>query len=145
MFCLGVAFIYCIVLFFDNPVIPKLLPFTFGDEPSYLGDSTTVQCSLSSGDTPVNFSWRLNGRRLQNLEGISVVAVGKKTSVLSIDSLSEHHAGNYTCFAENKAGLTSHSAELVVKGTCYENILHVKFSFYFILNPRQRKLKTINP
>lgn len=58
------SFIYVVIFFSDNPVSPKLLPFTFGDEPSYLGDSTTVQCSSSSGDTPARFSWRFNGRRL---------------------------------------------------------------------------------
>lgn len=98
-------------------VIPKLLPFAFGDEPSYLGESTTVQCSLSSGDLPVKFSWLLNGRSLEGVNGINVVALGKKTSVLSIDYLEENHAGNYTCLAKNKAGVSSYSSELIVKGT----------------------------
>lgn len=78
-----------------------------------------MQCSLSSGDIPVKFSWRLNGKLLDESDGINVAAFGRKTSVLSIDSLSENHAGNYTCFAENKAGVASHSAELVVKGTTH--------------------------
>lgn len=98
-------------------MLPKILPFAFGDEPSYLGESTTVQCSLSSGDLPVKFSWRLNGRIVNDVSGINIVALGKKTSVLSIDSLDESHAGNFTCTAKNRAGSSSYSSELVVKGT----------------------------
>lgn len=97
-------------------VLPKLLNLAFGDEPSYLGDSTTVQCSVSSGDLPVKFSWYLNGKPASEVNGISVGSFGKKTSVLNIDSVMEYHAGNYTCLAENIAGHTSYSTELIVKG-----------------------------
>lgn len=82
-----------------------------------MGDSTSVQCTLSSGDLPVTFSWHLNEQPIETYNGINVVAVGKKTSLLSIDSLSEEHAGNYTCLAQNKAGTSSHMSQLVVKGT----------------------------
>lgn len=96
--------------------IPRLLPFAFGDEPSYLADSTSVQCTLSSGDLPATFSWYLNKQPVQTYGGINVIAVGKKTSLLSIDSLSEEHAGNYTCLAQNAAGSVSYTSELIVKG-----------------------------
>lgn len=33
-----------------------------------------------------------------------------------VDSVSAKHAGNYTCIAENAAGIAQHSAELVVIG-----------------------------
>lgn len=102
--------------FFTSAVLPKLLPFSFGDEPAYLAESTTVQCSISLGDLPVSFSWLLNGAPIRNEPGVNVVAVGKKTFVLSIDSLAENHAGNYTCLATNKAGTASHNAELIVNG-----------------------------
>lgn len=82
-----------------------------------MGDSTTVQCSLSSGDLPVRFSWFLNGKIVDSSDGVNVASFGKKTSVLSIDALAENHAGNYTCVAENRAGSSSSSAELTVKGT----------------------------
>lgn len=97
-------------------VLPKLLPFTFGDQPASLGESTTVQCSISLGDLPVKFSWLLNNQTLENIDGINIVQLGKKTSVLSIDSLTEIHAGNYTCLATNHAGTTKHHAQLVVNG-----------------------------
>lgn len=96
--------------------MPKLLPFTFGDEPSYLGESNTVQCSLSTGDMPVKFSWTLNGKPLTDIQGVNIASFGKKTSVISIESVDEHHAGNYSCLAENNAGIASHSSILTVKG-----------------------------
>lgn len=110
--------------------LPRLLPFAFGDEPSYLGDSTSVQCTLSSGDLPVTFSWHLNEQPIETYSGINVVAVGKKTSLLSIDSLSEEHAGNYTCLAQNKAGSASHMAQLVVKGTTCFVFVALSFSLF---------------
>lgn len=97
-------------------VLPKLLPFSFGDEPASLGESTTVQCSISLGDLPVKFSWLLNNKTARNIDGVNIVQLGKKTSVLSIDSLTEIHAGTYTCLATNKAGAASHHAQLVVNG-----------------------------
>lgn len=97
--------------------MPKILPFHFGDEPSYLGESNTVQCSLSIGDLPVKFSWTLNGQPLNNIQEVAISSVGKKTSVISIDSIDEHHAGNYTCTAKNKAGSASYSSQLIVRGT----------------------------
>lgn len=96
---------------------PKLLPFAFGDEPAFLGDSTTVQCGIISGDLPLTFNWFLNEKPLSDLSGVIVVLIGKKTSVLTIDSLEEIHAGNYTCIATNRAGVSTHSIELIVKGT----------------------------
>lgn len=66
---------------------------------------------------PVDFLWFLNGKPVEGVEGVTIGSFGKKISVLAIDSVAEHHAGNYTCSARNRAGVTSHTAELVVKGT----------------------------
>lgn len=66
---------------------------------------------------PVTFAWFLNGNPIQTGNGLSIVSVGKKTAVLSIEFLRESHTGNYTCVAQNRAGLSSFSSELIVKGT----------------------------
>ncbi|XP_076265904.1 Down syndrome cell adhesion molecule 1 isoform X34 [Rhynchophorus ferrugineus] len=95
-------------------VAPKLQLFTFGDEPIYMGESTTVNCNLAQGDLPINFSWMLNGRPVDQVDGINVGSFGKKTSVLGVDSLTDAHAGNYTCIASNLAGTSSYTAELLV-------------------------------
>lgn len=103
--------------FFIHPlVLPKILPFIFGDDPSYLGDSITVQCSITSGDLPVKFKWFLHDKIIAENIGIKIGSFGRKTSVISIDTLSEKHAGNYTCLAENIAGTNTYSTELIVKG-----------------------------
>ncbi|XP_076265889.1 Down syndrome cell adhesion molecule 1 isoform X21 [Rhynchophorus ferrugineus] len=95
-------------------VAPRLQSFTYGDEPLSMGQSTTVNCNLAYGDLPVTFSWMLNGNPVGDIDGINVGAFGRKTSFLSIDSLTEAHAGNYTCVASNMAGISSFTAELLV-------------------------------
>ncbi|KAF7263888.1 hypothetical protein GWI33_000958 [Rhynchophorus ferrugineus] len=88
-----------------------------------MGESTTVNCNLAYGDLPVTFSWMLNGNPVGDIDGINVGAFGRKTSFLSIDSLTEAHAGNYTCVASNVAGLSSFTAELLV--TSIKNVLGI--------------------
>lgn len=82
---------------------------------------------------PIKFSWLLNGRDIRDVVGIKVGSFGKKTSFLGIDALSEEHAGNYTCIAENRAGVSSYTANLIVKGisTAFSN----NYSFGFYLFP----------
>lgn len=75
------------------------------------------------------FSWMLNGKPIVQDENINIAAFGKKVSVLNIDNISEEQAGNYTCIASNKAGMASHSSELIVKG-----IIRRHFLFCFIFN-----------
>uniref|UniRef100_A0A1Y1M5H0 Ig-like domain-containing protein n=1 Tax=Photinus pyralis TaxID=7054 RepID=A0A1Y1M5H0_PHOPY len=113
-------------------VLPKILPFTFGDEPSHLGESTTVQCSVSVGDLPMKFAWKLNGKPVSEIAGIHSGAFGKKASVLSIELLVEYHAGNYTCVVENSAGTSSYLSELIVNGT--KSVL-ICFDLFFSPSP----------
>ena len=75
---------------------------------------------------PVTFSWLLNGKPADESLGIGVSSFGKKTSVLSIDSVDEHHAGNYTCLASNRAGVAAYTAKLIVKGTT--RLIYLYFS-----------------
>lgn len=97
--------------------LPKIHPFSFGDEPSFEGESVSAQCHIASGDLPVSFIWLLNGKSVSHYPEISVGSFGKKMSVLSIENLSREHVGNYTCIASNPAGKSSFAAELTVKGT----------------------------
>lgn len=72
---------------------------------------------MASGDMPVTFAWQLNGKSIEDFNEINVGSFGKKISVLSIDSISREHVGNYTCIATNRAGISSFTTELAVKGT----------------------------
>ncbi|XP_039227469.1 Down syndrome cell adhesion molecule-like protein Dscam2 isoform X5 [Drosophila yakuba] len=93
----------------------KIAPFDFGDEPSNFGESASVQCLVTSGDFPVSFAWLFNGREInENVYDVSMVKLGKKISALSIDIVRDHHAGNYTCVAVNRATSVNFTAELVV-------------------------------
>lgn len=90
--------------------------FDFGDGPSNYNDAASVQCLVTSGDLPISFKWFFNQMPVTYVSGISTVKLGNKISALSIDSVTEKHAGNYTCQASNSASIVNYTAELVVKG-----------------------------
>lgn len=97
-------------------VIPQITTFDFGEESINFGDSASLTCSVHKGDLPINFSWLHNNISIGYLDGIVVSKVGKKSIFLNIDSVTDKHSGTYTCIAENKAGVASHSAILNVIG-----------------------------
>lgn len=80
------------------------------------GDTVSVQCTIAGGDLPLEVHWTLNGRPLEPYLEIATQKMGKRINSLIIDSVSAKHAGNYTCVAENQAGIAHHSSELVVIG-----------------------------
>ncbi|XP_046141186.1 Down syndrome cell adhesion molecule-like protein Dscam2 isoform X38 [Osmia bicornis bicornis] len=97
-------------------VAPQILPFMFGDEPSNWGELISVTCSVTKGDQPLEISWAFNGTPIDSQHGSDVViaSTNKKNSVLTIESVAARHAGEYTCSASNRAGATTHSAQLTV-------------------------------
>lgn len=104
---------------FDNcalSVPPKIAPFDFGEEAQNSGDSVSVQCTISSGDLPMNISWLFNGSSIDATYGVRTVRFGKKVSLLTIDAVRGIHAGNYVCQASNRAATVEYSAQLVVNG-----------------------------
>lgn len=97
-------------------VLPKILPFTFGESPMFAGQAAQVTCLVSEGDSPLDISWGFSkGSDFDDL-GILVNKVGKKGSTLFIESISSRHQGNYTCFAKNPAGVVTYSAHLEIHG-----------------------------
>lgn len=97
-------------------VAPQIAPFDFGYDAVHSGQSVQVQCFVSEGDLPVTLEWHLNEKPLEDFPEISTLVVGKRSSILSIDSVSYTHAGNYTCRANNQAGTATFSSELQVNG-----------------------------
>ncbi|XP_020284816.1 Down syndrome cell adhesion molecule-like protein Dscam2 isoform X43 [Pseudomyrmex gracilis] len=95
-------------------VIPKLLPFSFGEEPLNSGQVVTVPCAVVEGDPPLKLRWTLNGHAISPHSGISIVDLGGRGAILSIGSVQATHAGTYTCIAENLAGRHELSADLIV-------------------------------
>lgn len=101
--------------FLSGQVPPKIVPFTFGDESANFGEPASVQCSVVLGDFPIDIVWQRNGQPVDE-DLVATAKLGKRLSVLNIDSVSGSHAGNYSCAASNLAGQTEHTAELRVNG-----------------------------
>lgn len=95
---------------------PRITPFAFEDNPLYEGQYVQVHCIVSEGDLPLMFDWKLNGKPLETFPEATVSLIGKRSSILTIDSVSYTHAGNYTCEAKNQAGIFSYTAHLHVNG-----------------------------
>lgn len=83
----------------------------------FAGQSAQVACSVSEGDSPLELSWTFDGPQDVFGLGVSVVNIGAKTSLLSIDNTDSVHRGNYTCRVANRAGRASYTAGLNVHGT----------------------------
>lgn len=110
-----------LLILFDTPtkhikVPPKIAPFTFGSEPANDADSVSISCVAPTGDLPIVFDWLHNDKPIDMFFGISVSKLGKRTSAMTIDSISGQHAGNYTCKATNGAASEKYSAHLIVNG-----------------------------
>ncbi|KAL7294790.1 hypothetical protein TKK_0011722 [Trichogramma kaykai] len=96
-------------------VSPQITPFTLGDEPVNYGESISMTCGVSRGDQPLEFYWYFKGQQIvaADRQDLSIV-VNKRRSILEIESVGAHHAGEYTCTVSNEAGATSYSANLAV-------------------------------
>lgn len=90
-----------------------MMVFSFGEDPFEAGQSTSVQCMVSSGDLPLTIEWAFNG---QLVPETWTVKIGQRGMVLNIDSVTARHAGNYTCTGRNLAGSASFTAQLTVNG-----------------------------
>lgn len=68
------------------------------------------------GDTPIEISWRFEGKKLSEALGYRVNQVGSRMSILLIDPVEPHHGGKYACVAKNPSGNDTHQATLRVYG-----------------------------
>jgi len=95
-----------------------MVPFSFGEngKPLESGESSTVTCSVSAGDLPLELSWWFNGEKIAADRTDITIILAKKSAILTVDSASWEHAGNYTCLARNPAGVATYTTELVVYG-----------------------------
>lgn len=100
-------------------VLPKIAPFAVGSDALFPGDYFTIQCSIVHGDMPLSIYWTFNRHPIDALPTggeLMVAAMGTRSSVLTIESVRGQHAGNYTCYGKNAAGVSKHSVQLVVNG-----------------------------
>lgn len=78
-------------------------------------ETVSVQCTISKGDNPLNITWNLNDKPIDDYPGITVNNM-RRVSLLTIESVRADHAGKYTCVAANSAGTSSYSADLNING-----------------------------
>lgn len=97
-------------------VPPNILPFTFGEKPTNVGEYLQAACTINYGDLPLTITWMFNGQSISQRNNNYAVSNSKRSSLLIIESVDAIHAGSYTCIGENRAGRTTHSADLVVYG-----------------------------
>ena len=80
------------------------------------GDFAQLTCVVSRGDRPLSITWSLKGDIINSDPTLTTTMLGTQLSMLVISSVDYTHSGVYTCRAENPAGVTTHSAELLVNG-----------------------------
>lgn len=95
---------------------PRIIPFSFGDEPLQAGEFKTLDCTVAEGDLPLTITWIFHGQQLSSQMGINTVRIGKRTNLLTIDAVAASHVGDYTCVASNSVASTNFSAQLQVHG-----------------------------
>ncbi|KAJ8667920.1 hypothetical protein QAD02_009583, partial [Eretmocerus hayati] len=125
-------------------VAPEIAPFVIGDKPANWGDTVTATCTVLKGDHPISIEWALNGRPIdqQNSE-ITIVNTSKRVSLLTIDDVQAHHAGEFTCMASNAAGGTSYTTNLIVNAQSSNH--HSVPIFILSLTKHLRSLFQVSP
>ncbi|XP_048510955.1 Down syndrome cell adhesion molecule-like protein Dscam2 isoform X2 [Athalia rosae] len=112
-------------------VPPKITPFSFGRDLN-VGDRTSIQCVVATGDLPLTFTWLKDNASIEaslevpskqgesspvNERGgktITVRQFDEFNSALSIGKIAPVHNGTYTCRVANDAATVAHSALLNV-------------------------------
>ncbi|XP_076349782.1 cell adhesion molecule Dscam1-like isoform X2 [Tachypleus tridentatus] len=94
-------------------VRPFIEPFRF--PPSlHFGQRFNVMCVVTKGDPPVDIRWLKDGRNIADYLGIRELRVTDFSSTLVFDSVRPEYNGNYTCQASNSAGISNHTATMVI-------------------------------
>lgn len=115
-------------MYFNAYAVPPIIvPFSFGEKSSHFNQYLTLQCTISEGDLPINILWTFNNQLITSELDIITAKMGKRSSVLTIESVTAKHAGIYSCQGENQAGIAAYSTELKVIG------VYAKFTDCFIL------------
>jgi hypothetical protein len=104
--------------------LPQITSFSFGDDEEVnLDDAVSAVCTITKGDLPLKIWWTFKGEyedfsyNLTSNDGVMITRNGQKLSLLNIEAVKARHRGNYTCYASNKGGASSHSAYLAINGS----------------------------
>ena len=105
--------------------LPEIVPFSFGEKTVNQGEFAQLMCVIKKGDRPLSITWSLKGDIINSDPVLTTTMIGRQTSLLSIESVDYTHSGVYTCRAENPAGVTAYSAELLVNGKLSSQSLEI--------------------
>ena len=95
---------------------PEIVPFSFGETAINQGEFAQLTCVIRKGDKPLSITWSLKGDIISSDPAMTTTMLGLQTSILIISSVDYQHSGRYTCRAENPAGISTFSADLLVNG-----------------------------
>lgn len=101
---------------FPFTVPPQIIPFEFGEDTVNAQEMVLVTCTVSKGDLPLLIEWYFNGNKVKSGDIGVTLLNSKRTSQLSIESVSHQNQGNYTCVVRNQAGALNHTSQLFVNG-----------------------------
>ncbi|KAF8765095.1 Titin like protein [Argiope bruennichi] len=98
----------------DSNGVPEIGPFLFPEQLN-AGMRASVQCAVTIGDPPFEFTWYKDSQKLVETSGVSTRKIDDFTSNLVISKVEAGSNGNYTCKVSNSMGFDSKSAVLSVK------------------------------
>lgn len=98
-------------------------PFTFGDDEFNFDDTVSAVCSVTKGDVPMKLWWTFKSDledipyNLTTNDGVVITRNNQKVSMLTIEAVKARHRGNYTCHAQNRAGVSQQNSYLSINGS----------------------------
>uniref|UniRef100_T1JA71 Down syndrome cell adhesion molecule-like protein Dscam2 n=1 Tax=Strigamia maritima TaxID=126957 RepID=T1JA71_STRMM len=95
-------------------VPPKIAPFSFQEELLREGMRARLQCVVSEGDLPLSIKWVKDGGDVPPTLGVLIRDLDEFSSILTINSVTPRHNGNYTCVVANHVATIHSTAELYV-------------------------------
>ncbi|CAM1309784.1 Uncharacterised protein at_DN2487 [Pycnogonum litorale] len=80
-----------------------------------VGERITLLCTVRSGDPPIEFAWKLNGKDIP-YEMRATITDTADSSALKFGKVDQSNSGNYSCEARNAAGSVKEYTIIQVEG-----------------------------
>ncbi|XP_076334949.1 cell adhesion molecule Dscam1-like isoform X10 [Tachypleus tridentatus] len=93
---------------------PTIQPFSFPPNVE-LGSQGRLTCGLQKGTLPVHFLWKKNDKEISSSRDSIQLIQHESFLVLEIRKITVSDIANYTCIAQNPAGVDRYVTQLLVK------------------------------